>query len=202
MARQYASSVEGEFSLAIWEAIRSFVKKKKLWNGLLMRIECRWSLSNWRLPTQPRLLSCFVIPPLSYSCLLPLLMFLVTFLFTLMCFLQMPLPTTMLNAKWSSLKWKTALWWSLPCNEKILWQTLLRLNKATHSITQCHLTECQKASLRMVVSLLFITILTAGGRKDIYDSNYKYGLEPGQVAMHLILNIYTLAIKSASFSNG
>lgn len=42
----------------------------------------------------------------------------------------------------------SSLWWSLPCNEKTLRWTPQSLNKATYSMTQCHLTEsdlCQKA---------------------------------------------------------
>lgn len=136
-----------------WEVL---LRKKKLWHGLLMRREWRWSLGNWRLPAQPRLLSHSVILPISFSYLMLLLTFLLTFPFKLIRFLQIPL-LTMLCA----MKWKSAVWWSLPCNEKILWQTPQRLNKATHSITQCHLTEgdvCQKAG--WVPWFLFFLLLS------------------------------------------
>lgn len=159
-----------------------------------MNRESQWPLGDWRLPVQTRLLSCFVVPLISYSCLMQ--MFLLTFLFTLMGFLQMPL-LTVLNATWSPLEWKTALQWLLPCSEKILWQTHQRQNKETHSVTASSNRKwpLPKSRLPMLVYLLFITILTAGGKENIY--NYKYDFEHGQITMHLYCYYYHFSNKTS-----
>lgn len=151
--------------------MRSFVRKRKLWNGLLMRRECRWSLGNQRLPTQPRLLSHFVIPPISYSCPMLLLTFLLTSLFTL----DVPSPDATphsASCKMIIPERKNSALWSLPCHEKLLWQTLQRLNKATRSITQRQLTDsdlCQRAGWGWWFLFFLLLSWQQAGREDVYD---------------------------------
>lgn len=67
---------------------------------------------------------------------------------------------------------KNSALWSLPCHEKLLWQTLQRLNKATRSITQRQPTDsdlCQRAGWGWWFLFFLLLSWQQVGREDVYD---------------------------------